>query len=358
MGFQGRTSSPSPGDSVLVLREAAPQAMSDALVTVGIPAYNASDFLHETLTTLVTQTFDRIIIHVHDDGSTDETAGVAQSMDDPRLMVTRGENRGIGGAANVLTEFVSTPYFARADADDLYMPHRLSAQLAYVESRGLDVMSSLMLNFHEPVNPERVGENMGPDQVNVELLFNNPLPNPLAFGRVEVFRSVPYSTDTIYGEDYQFWCDAASSGWRIGLMGRPLVRYRRHEAAASTRLADIAVQEAQAIRRRYRRVAFPGDASASFRDWLEWITELQGPMSPRQAAASLNWSFQNLESIELSNLSRARVAEKLQWLVRSRFIDRASMTTLRDVPQVLRFLGLRAALLGIKRGWLMKDFWA
>ena len=358
MGVRGLTPAGSPSSSVQVLRTPSPQAVNAALVTIGIPAYNSAGLLIETLKSLAAQTLDRIIIHVHDDGSTDDTAGVALSIADPRLMVTRADNKGISGAANVLTEFVSTPYFARADADDLHEPHRLSAQLAHLESRRLDVLSSQITDFDATAIPERVGEDMGPDTINIELLFYNPLPNPLAFGRSDVFRAVPYSSSVIYGEDYQFWCDVASSGWRVGLMAQPLARYRRHEAAASSRLGDIAVQEAQAIRRRYRQVVFPGDTSASFRDWLEWITELEGPMSPEQSAESLNWAYQDLKPIEMHNVSRAGVEDKLRWLVRQRFIDRASLTTLSRLPTVMHRLGVTAALLGVKRGWSARGFWA
>lgn len=327
------------------------------MITVGIPAHNAGGLLLETLHSLVSQTFDRIVIHVHDDGSTDDTAAVAQTIDDPRIMVTRDRNRGVSEAANVVTRFVSTPLFARADADDVHLPHRLAAQLAYLDSQRLDVMSSQLIDIDAPDVPERVGAEMDPDRVNVELLFYNPLPNPLAFGHSEVFRATPYSTAPLYGEDYDFWCRTASAGWRIGLMAQPLARYRRHAAAASSRLADIADQEMRVIRRRYHHAAFPGDEAAEFRNWLAWIVELQEPMSADQTAASLGWAFGGFESVRSVNLSRPLVEAKLRWLVERRFVDRPSATHLRESISIMRKLGWRASLLGFKRSWSRKDFW-
>src|SRR4028119_2135680 len=72
------------------------------LVSVVIPCYNQARFLGEAVGSVLSQTHAEFEVIVVDDGSTDDTAGVASSYaaEDARVRLIRQENRGLAGARN------------------------------------------------------------------------------------------------------------------------------------------------------------------------------------------------------------------------------------------------------------------
>jgi glycosyltransferase involved in cell wall biosynthesis len=72
------------------------------LVSVVIPAHNASATIDETLRSLRSQSHELLEIVVVDDGSTDNTVVVAQKHadQDPRIRIIRQDNAGVAAARN------------------------------------------------------------------------------------------------------------------------------------------------------------------------------------------------------------------------------------------------------------------
>ncbi len=96
-------------------------------VSVVIPAYNAAAFLAETLASVFAQTVPPAEIIVVDDGSTDDTAGIARNLG--ATVISRA-NGGISAARNTGVRAARSEYLALLDADDLWMPEKLEVQLA------------------------------------------------------------------------------------------------------------------------------------------------------------------------------------------------------------------------------------
>lgn len=104
------------------------------LVSVITPAYNAESYLRDTIQSVLNQTyanFEHIII---DDGSTDNTRNIAQSFSDPRVRYLFQKNSGQSTARNNGIAAAKGKYIAFLDADDFFLPEKLSAQINYLES--------------------------------------------------------------------------------------------------------------------------------------------------------------------------------------------------------------------------------
>jgi glycosyltransferase involved in cell wall biosynthesis len=95
------------------------------LFSVVIPAYNRGPALAETLRSALDQTFADFEILVVDDGSTDDTAAVAESFA-PAVRVLRKANGGVGSARNLGIAEAKGEYIAFLDADDLWFPWTLA----------------------------------------------------------------------------------------------------------------------------------------------------------------------------------------------------------------------------------------
>ena len=104
----------------------------DQSVTVVIPCYNAARFLRQTLESVLNQTHAPLEVLVIDDGSTDESAAIAQSYGPPVRVICQ-PNQGESVARNRGIEEARGDWIAYLDADDLWLPEKLERQLAAVQ---------------------------------------------------------------------------------------------------------------------------------------------------------------------------------------------------------------------------------
>ena len=94
--------------------------------SVVIPAFNAATTLPAAIASIRFQTSPATTIIVVDDGSTDETAALADSLG---ARVLRQDNSGPGAATWNGLSAVETPVVAMLDADDLILPEKMPRQL-------------------------------------------------------------------------------------------------------------------------------------------------------------------------------------------------------------------------------------
>lgn len=91
-----------------------------ALVSIIIPFYNSAAYLQECLDSILAQRYKRLEIILVDDGSSDESASIAQRYveQDKRFCLIRQENMGAGAARNKGLESACGKYVLFFDSDD------------------------------------------------------------------------------------------------------------------------------------------------------------------------------------------------------------------------------------------------
>jgi glycosyltransferase involved in cell wall biosynthesis len=100
------------------------------LVSILIPAYNAEEWIAESVESAVAQTWPRKEIIVVDDGSTDRTGDVARGFASQIVKVVSTENQGLSAAVNTAYGLCQGDYIQELDADDLLAPDKIEKQLA------------------------------------------------------------------------------------------------------------------------------------------------------------------------------------------------------------------------------------
>jgi glycosyltransferase involved in cell wall biosynthesis len=100
------------------------------LVSILIPAYNAEEWIAETIRSAVAQTWQPKEIIVVDDGSRDRTAEVARQFACKEVTVVSIKNQGAAAARNHAFELSKGDYIQWLDADDLLAPDKIERQLA------------------------------------------------------------------------------------------------------------------------------------------------------------------------------------------------------------------------------------
>jgi len=122
-------------------------------ITVIIPAYNAAKTLPRSVQSVQAQTLINWELIIVDDGASDNTAEIAQTLanEDLRIRVIRQENAGPSTARNYGASFARADILAFLDADDFWAPKRLNGMLeafTALSSAGVLFSRTRFLNAH------------------------------------------------------------------------------------------------------------------------------------------------------------------------------------------------------------------
>ena len=119
--------------------------MGNKMLTVSVAAYNVASFLRETLEScVIPEVLDDLEVIVVNDGSTDETARIAEEYQKRYPLTFRlinKENGGYGTTVNRSIEEAKGKYFKLLDGDDRFNQKGLRQLVEFL--RQTDYMSSL-----------------------------------------------------------------------------------------------------------------------------------------------------------------------------------------------------------------------
>src|SRR5688572_4625209 len=103
------------------------------LVSTIIPVHNRSGLLREAVASVLAQTYRPIEVIIVDDGSTDDTAGVADGLarEHPEeIRVIHQSNTGPGLAREAGRLIARGEFIQYLDSDDLLLPRKFELQVA------------------------------------------------------------------------------------------------------------------------------------------------------------------------------------------------------------------------------------
>ncbi|WP_281634371.1 glycosyltransferase family 2 protein [Flavobacterium luteolum] len=113
-------------------------------VSVVIPVYNAKDYLHDCIKSLINQTLEECEFIFINDGSTDNSFEIIESYQkiDSRIKLINQENEGIGEARNAGIEVAIGEYIGFLDNDDFLKIDFLENLYKNAIERDLDILVS------------------------------------------------------------------------------------------------------------------------------------------------------------------------------------------------------------------------
>ncbi len=104
------------------------------LFSVIIPLYNKAENIKNTLNSVIEQSFTDFEIIIIDDGSTDNSLKIVESITEPRLLVFSKPNEGVSLARNFGVSKANGKFVAFLDADDLWKPNHLEVINSLIET--------------------------------------------------------------------------------------------------------------------------------------------------------------------------------------------------------------------------------
>jgi glycosyltransferase involved in cell wall biosynthesis len=108
--------------------------MKNPKVTVLMSVYNGEKYLQEAIDSILGQTFKDFEFLIINDGSTDNTAEILESYNNPRIKIINNEkNIGLTKSLNKGLKLARGEYIARQDADDISLSTRFKEELKFFE---------------------------------------------------------------------------------------------------------------------------------------------------------------------------------------------------------------------------------
>jgi hypothetical protein len=226
---------------------AAPLDPSAADVVVALSSYNGSRFIAEQIESIRRQHFTGWTLLVRDDGSTDDTVPIVESLahSDSRIVLVRDRLGNLGPAASfgVLLERAvgsGARYVALADQDDVWEPEKLARQLGMLRAREAAVGAGTPLLTHSDLTV--VAEDLGvlhpsfltfqglqqvPGDPLGRLLVQNFVTGcTVLVNRALVRAALPFPNVIMH--DWWLALCAAAMG-EVLCLPEPTVRYRQHD---------------------------------------------------------------------------------------------------------------------------------
>lgn len=189
------------------------------LVSVIIPAYNASATIRRALDSVAVQDYPQLEIIVIDDCSKDATAEIVGGYSDPRIRLLRNaRNLGECGAMNEGIAAAKGEYIAFLDADDEWRPTKLTKQIAALER---NAAASFVTCAYQHVNQSggRIGEygflptNLDQKQPWRRLLTGNFIGKPCVIARATALAAAgPFDPKLRVAGDQDMWIRLATRG--------------------------------------------------------------------------------------------------------------------------------------------------
>lgn len=207
-------------------------------LAVILPVRNGAAYIRTSVTSTLQALPRDAELTVLDDGSTDHTSEILQSIEDRRLRILRREHSdGLTSGLNLLVRETDSEIIGRMDADDICLPWRFRHQIKEY-NRGIQFVFSQVLHLGPrrlEVRPTRL-HALDSVTIPLQLLVENPLAHPTAlFSRSAIEELGCYRK--VLAEDYDLWLRAAARGFSMRRTAIPVLLYRHHGGQVTNQAA-------------------------------------------------------------------------------------------------------------------------
>lgn len=206
----------------------------DSLVSIIMPAYNASRFIGAAIDSVLAQTWPAWELLVVEDCSRDNTLAIARGYADKEARIRvfpQSRNQGVTAARNLALANAKGKYIAFLDSDDLWEPEKLSLQVAFMKNTGASVCYSGYQRIDQ--NGSKLAKVMPPSQTDYRnLLRGNVIGNLTGIYDAEALGKEPFKA--YRHEDYVAWLALVKRAGKAVGISQPLASYRVYDGSISS----------------------------------------------------------------------------------------------------------------------------
>ena len=214
-------------------------------VSIITAAYNAEEYIAETIESVRNQTFSNWEYIIADNGSTDRTVQIIQRfLSDRRIKLVIENRKGKAFARNAAFLNSQGEFIANIDADDLWRSDKLEKQVALLKANpevglvysGMTIIDAKgnTLSLVTPVDISR-------KPLQYLLTVKNPITHSSVMIRREAFSEGRYQDESIEKVDEQIvYLRACLAFGKVGFLPEPLTAYRVH---AGSEFSNISIRQ-------------------------------------------------------------------------------------------------------------------
>lgn len=205
-------------------------------VSIITAAYNAEEYIAETIESVLNQSYNNWEMIIVDDGSTDRTKeSVVAFLKDKRIKYFYQKNQKQLIARNNAFKLTKGEYIAILDADDVWMPTKLDKQLKLISKNpsmgivytGVQKINKNGKNIYTKPTKDITGNPLKYQIVSNNMAFSSFLIKKEAIFPDFLYRYFPNTCD-----EY-LTIKLALDGWHFGFVNEKLLKYRIHNQAIS-----------------------------------------------------------------------------------------------------------------------------
>jgi len=223
---------------IKIFRNQAKIARHRSAVSVIVPMYNSSEYIIETLESILKQTADNFEIIVIDDGNVDDSLEkVIRCLEKTDIPVTvlSIPNRGTAIARNIAVFYSTGEFILPFDSDDIMMPEMIA-----------DFYKKLLNNSRfgfcycdlEYFGDKQEIRSMNYPNAN-NFMWKNQAHACSMFRKAAWIDASGYHSLMEYGDaDWDMWLEMLEKGWKVCYVPKPNFRYRWHKKSQTYDLVN------------------------------------------------------------------------------------------------------------------------
>ena len=201
--------------------------MKKQLVSVIMPAFNASAFISDSIDSILKQSYKNLELIICDDCSSDETLDLASQFSkyDNRInLISNSTTLGIAQSRNRCISIAKGEIIAFCDSDDVWQNDKLELQVKKLLSEDYSVISSNC--YIIDASGKKIGKRIYPKIITKKMMrFRNFIINSSAIFKKE---DIDIIFEEIKHEDYLYWLNIVKKN--VYCFQQPLINYRVHES--------------------------------------------------------------------------------------------------------------------------------
>lgn len=138
-------------------------------VSLIIPVYNGEKYIQRCLDRLKKEKYPHLEIIVVNDGSTDNTEKILQSLKDNKIRIISKENGGVSSARNAALDIASGDMIMFLDCDDILQENAIEKAVLLMNEHNADIVRFRLCYFY-PDGTEHIGKA---DYTETTAIFQN-----------------------------------------------------------------------------------------------------------------------------------------------------------------------------------------
>lgn len=211
------------------------------IISIITPCYNASNFIHNTIESVINQTYKNWEMIIVDDCSTDNSAQIIKeySKKDARIKYLKTDKPSGSPALprNIAIEMAKGKYIAFLDSDDIWLPTKLEEQIEFAEKKHYKFVYS---NYEKMTfcgeRNNRVLK-MRSSSSYADIIKSCEIPCLTVLLDKEIINGLKFKS--IKKEDYVFWLEILKKGYVAYNTNKVHAVYRESETSRSSNKWDM-----------------------------------------------------------------------------------------------------------------------